>query len=89
MKTLILYTTSGCHLCEEAEALLEPVLAYIEQEAGQGIRLQEQEISESEALVEAYGLRIPVIQLEGAAQDLGWPFDQAQAYQFIVKALGS
>jgi len=89
MKTLILYTTSGCHLCEEAEALLEPVLVYIEQETGQGIRLRGQEISESVAMVDAYGLRIPVIQLEGAAQDLGWPFDQAQVYQFIQEALGS
>lgn len=89
MKTLILYTTLGCHLCEDAQALLGPVLAYIEQESGQRIELREREISESEALVEAYGLRIPVIQLEGATQELGWPFDQAQAYQFIVVALGS
>ncbi len=89
MSTLILYTTSGCHLCEDAQALLAPVLAYLQQEGGQSITMREQEISESEALVEAYGLRIPVIQLEGSTQDLGWPFDQAQAYQFIVAALGS
>lgn len=89
MKTLILYTTSGCHLCEDAQALLGPVLAYIGKEAGQSIALREQEISESAALVEAYGVRIPVIQLEGSQQDLGWPFDQAQAYAFIVEALGS
>ena len=89
MKTLILYTTSGCHLCEEAEALLGPVLAYIEQETGQSVSVREQEISESEALVEAYGLRIPVVQMEGSSQELGWPFDQAQAYAFIQEALGS
>ena len=89
MKTLILYTTSGCHLCEEAAVLLEPVLAYIKQEVGQDIRLREQEISESEALVEVYGVRIPVVQIEGVSRELGWPFDQAQAYQFIIEALGS
>lgn len=89
MKTLILYSTSACHLCEEAEALLQPVLAHISQATGQSIRLREQEISESAALVEAYGLRIPVIKLEGAAQELGWPFDQAQAYKFVQDALGS
>jgi hypothetical protein len=89
MKTLILYTTSGCHLCEEAEALLGPVLAYIKQEAGQSVSVREKEISESEALVEAYGLRIPVVQMEGSSQELGWPFDQAQAYAFIQEALGS
>tara|TARA_R100001377_G_scaffold72154_1_gene47875 strand:- start:676 stop:945 length:270 start_codon:yes stop_codon:yes gene_type:complete len=89
MSTLILYTTAGCHLCEDAQALLGPVLTYIEQESGQSIALREQEISESAALVDVYGLRIPVIQLEGSTQDLGWPFDQAQAYQFIVDALGN
>lgn len=89
MNTLILYTTSGCHLCEEAEALLGPVLAYIEQETGQSVSVREQEISESEALVEVYGLRIPVVQMEGSSQELGWPFDQAQAYAFIQEALGS
>lgn len=89
MKTLILYTTSGCHLCEEAQALLLPVLAYFEKEAGHSIALREQEISESEAMVEAYGIRIPVIQMEGSTSELGWPFDQAQAYGFIVEALGS
>ena len=89
MKTLILYTTSGCHLCEEAEALLVPVLAYIEKEKGQSIHLRAQEISESEALVDVYGLRIPVIQLEGSTQDLGWPFEQAQAYEFILEELGN
>lgn len=89
MKFLILYTTSGCHLCEDAEALLKPVLAYIEQERGQSISLRAQEISDSAALVEAYGLRIPVIQLEGSTQELGWPFEQAQAYEFILAALGN
>ena len=89
MKTLVLYTTSGCHLCEDAAALLKPVLAYIEQEKGQGISLREQEITDSTALVETYGLRIPVIQLEGSKQDLGWPFEQAQAYEFILAQLGS
>ena len=89
MSTLILYTTAGCHLCEDAQALLGPVLNYIQQESGQSIALREQEISESAALVDVYGLRIPVIQLEGSTQDLGWPFDQTQAYQFIVDALGN
>lgn len=69
--------------------MLLPVLAYIEKEAGQSIALREQEISESEAMVEAYGIRIPVIQMEGSTPELGWPFDQAQAYAFIVEALGS
>lgn len=89
MKTLILYTTSGCHLCEDAQALLEPVLAYFNQHAQHQVVLRTQEISESEVLVEAYGLRIPVVRLEGAESELGWPFDQAQAFAFFQQALGN
>lgn len=89
MKTLILYTTSGCHLCEEAEILVAPVLAYLRQELGHEFHLRLQEISDSEALVEAYGLRIPVLQVEGSALELGWPFDQAQAFAFLQESIGS
>ncbi|TFH86370.1 glutaredoxin family protein [Billgrantia azerbaijanica] len=54
MPRLTLYTTLGCHLCEQLEALLAALhrgdhdLARIE-------------ISEDEALVERYGVRIPVL----------------------------
>lgn len=74
--TLNLYSTSGCHLCEEAEALLRPLLA------GQALQLQIVEISDDADLFERYGLRIPVVaghDSKGEWQELGWPFDQAQA----------
>jgi glutaredoxin len=87
MTTLILYTTSGCHLCEQAEELLTPVLAYYGEQFGQPLILEPQEISESSNLLERYGLRIPVIQIAGRQNDLGWPFDQAQAFAFLQSEL--
>lgn len=80
---LLLYTTSACHLCEQAEALLAPVLAYVNSNRAKPIVLCKREITESAELVERYGIRIPVIRFRDSAQELGWPFDQAEAFAFI------
>ena len=55
MKTIILYSTLGCHLCEQAMALLEPLLA------ASDFELDEVDISESDILMDRYGIRIPVL----------------------------
>lgn len=79
-QVLNLYTTLGCHLCEQALAIVHPLVAE------KGIELKLVEISESEALVEQYGIRIPVIRLEGRAEELGWPFDQTAAEEYLALA---
>ena len=73
---MILYGTSACHLCELAEQLLAEML-------GDGSLQQEIElvdIAESEALVEKYGLRIPV--LEYQSKSLDWPFEKQDVLRF-------
>lgn len=70
-----LYTTAGCHLCEQALALL---LAN-----NPPLEICEVEISESESLMQTYGVRIPVIRVDGKDAELGWPFDSASLAQFI------
>jgi len=89
VKSLLLYTTQGCHLCEQAETLLAPVLEYMNANFPDGIALQAVEISESPALVEQYGIRIPVIKLEGQAEELSWPFDEAIAFAYLQGAMAS
>ncbi len=79
--TILLYTTAGCHLCEQAEAILEP-LASINQLTWKAV-----DIATSEALVEAYGLRIPVIKVEGAVDDIGWPFDESALLDYLSRHL--
>jgi hypothetical protein len=76
--SLYLYSTAGCHLCEQAEALLQPLL-----HAGL-IQLQVVDISHDEELVRRYGIRIPV--LACGEQELGWPFDQAQVWSWWSQA---
>jgi|TARA_B100001059_G_C17774243_1_gene550274 glutaredoxin len=76
MHPLILYTTSGCHLCEHAEAILE---------AG-GHVFQPQDIADDLELMERYGVRIPVVR-DRAGRELGWPFDGTQLEAFLSGAL--
>jgi hypothetical protein len=66
---LTLYGTSACHLCELAEEILEPLVA-----AGIASPFEKQDISDDDALFEAYGERIPVLR-DCHGRELGWPFD--------------
>ena len=68
MKTVIFYTTSGCHLCEQALVLLNQV------QQVKDIQIETVDIADSDHLIERYGIRIPVIRLEDAECELGWPF---------------
>lgn len=76
---LLLYTTSGCHLCEQAEWILRNQLT--------GFELQLQDIADSEELVTRYGLRIPVVRLAGATADLGWPFSAEDVADYLEARL--
>jgi hypothetical protein len=75
---LILYSTSACHLCEQALQMLQPLL-------NEDCRVQEVDISESEALFQRYGLLIPVLYMPATGAELQWPFSLADAQQFIKK----
>lgn len=77
-ETVVLYTTAGCHLCEEAATLLN--------EAGlpqQGWQVQAVDIASDAALVDAYGIRIPVLRHAASGSELGWPFDAAALQQWL------
>jgi glutaredoxin len=73
---LVLYHTSGCHLCEKAKDLLWPFLS------SHQISLVEIDIAESDLLIESYGIRIPVVASPSGAE-LDWPFDQNQIASLI------
>ena len=69
---ITLYSTEGCHLCEQAYSLL--VQAGIEE------RVQVVDIAFDEALFSRYGVTIPVLALHSSEthsllSELGWPFD--------------
>ena len=82
-KPLVMYTRTGCHLCEQAQAVIEPWLQPY------GLELASIEIADSDDLLERYGVRIPVVRLEGAAQDLGWPFDGDALRHYLDSAVAA
>jgi glutaredoxin len=54
--TLVLYGRAGCHLCDDARAVLERV----------GHPFEEVDIEADDALLARYVERIPVVALDGA-----------------------
>lgn len=81
MTLVTLYTTLGCHLCDEAKHVAWPVLEHF------NCRLVEVEIANDDELVEAYGIRIPVLKCSNLEGDIGWPFDQQQLADYLRGAL--
>ncbi|WP_084659615.1 glutaredoxin family protein [Vibrio sonorensis] len=75
MKTVTLYSTEGCHLCEMASALYEQ----LEVEA----ELEVVDIAYDDKLFESYGVTIPVLNFEGS--EINWPFDIEQLSSWLEK----
>ena len=73
---LVLYSTSHCHLCEQAADLL----------AQAGVDAEHVDILDDEVLLEIYGTRIPVLKRLDNGEELGWPFDVALLLRFLAKA---
>ena len=62
MTRVTVYTRVGCHLCEEAERVVRA------EQAGGGFRLELVDIDRDPELVRRYGVRVPVVAVDG--QDL-------------------
>lgn len=72
-----LYGTLGCHLCDEAEQVLQPFVA-------QGLVVELLDIIESPEWLERYALSIPVLRRVDTGQELHWPFDQQAVLQLLT-----
>ena len=76
MTTVILYTTAGCHLCDQAEGLLQQVAL------NHALTITATEIGDDDLLVENYAVRIPVLR-KSSGEELYWPFNLADIESFI------
>lgn len=74
---LILYHTSGCHLCELAEGVVAQAVS-----SGADIQLTFVDIATSDELMGRYGWTIPV--LTNGASELNWPFDVAKLQAWLA-----
>ncbi len=78
-RELTLYTSAGCHLCEEARAALEPLLHEF------CLTLREVNVNDDPLLLERYGREVPVIFL-GARKAAKHQVDVAQLRRKIEYA---
>ncbi|OOF04030.1 glutaredoxin family protein [Salinivibrio sp. MA607] len=77
--TLVLFSTEGCHLCEQAWSLYQSL--------GYQTPLATLDIAFDDTLFERYGVTIPVIAIRNQAgevsAELGWPFDHIQLQAWL------
>jgi len=69
--------TSGCHLCEVAERMVRRLAPTL------GHAVQVTDIALDDALVEKYGMSIPVLRHD-SGKELGWPFEEAQLLDWLT-----
>lgn len=81
-REMTLYSTGACHLCEQAEALLDAVV-----KASPGASYRVTDISGSDRLFERYGWHIPVVRFADGSE-LRWPFDRRSVLERL-QALSS
>lgn len=77
MSTLVLYSRARCHLCEVLLGELEPLL----EAAGAAVRVVD--IDRDPALVERYGLRIPVLAGEDGRELSLYPLDARRVREHL------
>ncbi|MET0377817.1 MAG: glutaredoxin family protein [Spongiibacteraceae bacterium] len=85
MVRAILYGTLGCHLCDDAEVLLAPLLVSVSRVIGSDCEIECVDIADDDALLERYGEHIPVLRRSADGVELNWPFDADAAYQLLVE----
>ena len=75
-KKITLISGPNCHLCDQAKAMLYPLLEI------KNIQLNELNVRDDAALFEQYGMRIPVV-VFADGREKGWPFTTAQIARMI------
>jgi hypothetical protein len=76
IKSLILYSTEGCHLCEGAERLLRSMPEL------RRTTVDVVDIVNDDALFSRYGTTIPVVATEAGAE-LAWPFNADDVMRLV------
>lgn len=77
MNGYYLFSTAGCHLCEQAERLLA--------RSAIANACQIKDIADNPDWLDRYGIRIPVLYHLASRQELSWPFDESALQAFIAE----
>ena len=73
--TIILFTTAGCHLCEQAKEILNTL----------DIETIYNEIGDDDSLVERYGVKIPVLKFTDGSE-MNWPFSRQDIQRKLIQS---
>lgn len=79
--SFVLLGTEGCHLCDDAAAILVAAAHDLD------VTVYQDDIAASDDLVARYGTRIPVLKNETSGTELDWPFTVKDARQFFQPTL--
>lgn len=82
MLNVTLYSKPGCHLCDEARAIIEGVLEGFTE----GVGLVEVDITSDPALQRAYGEEIPVVYV-GERRHSQWFVEEDRFRQRVEQAV--
>ena len=74
-KYVYLFSTSHCHLCETAYALVSQM--------PEVNKLEVIEVADDAGLLARYGLKIPVLQRQDTQAELNWPFAATDIIEFL------
>ncbi|MCO7225387.1 glutaredoxin family protein [Pleionea sp. CnH1-48] len=79
--SFLLFSTEGCHLCEEAKAMID----YAQQhgDIDKMLSFEVVDIVEEQQWVNKYGERIPVILSQKSNRELGWPFQYGELIEWV------
>lgn len=66
--TVRMYSRSTCHLCDEARAEITAVIGSLDPSAAARVAFDERLIDGDDDLERDYGLRVPVIEIDGVEE---------------------
>jgi len=75
-----LYSSEGCHLCEQAMEIIGNVIPDHQISV---VDIIDANIEGEQNLVELYGVHIPVLERLSDNMKLFWPFEQSQVVELI------
>ncbi len=84
---LLLYTRSGCELCDRALDMFDQLCAEGSINSSDGAAkyaIKKVDIAGSEELTRKYGLSIPILERSDNAAQLCWPFPPSRLRDFLL-----
>lgn len=77
--TVTLLSRPGCHLCDDARAIVTRVVGEVD-----GVAFEERSILDDETLLERYRDEIPVVLIDGAVHTI-WRVDEARLRSALLE----